>query len=473
MFQPTNIQNIALNSTIVTFDILKKSPLYNEMVFRSFADRTIGLSPTDFGPGAANVGDRFSERYTGMLERIVATLDRKVSAADADFIKNAENEIKLLEQKLEQAYHDMAKRWSDHKRDEGITDQDPMYLEKMIAFYNSFSFATKIGNIHDDIDSQYEDITATRVRAYPDAQSREIATLFRYAMAKENQVARPKNPSLEVDRGYDDIKLAQLWIISFDRGAFDVGQEIQPSGYLGNFLDVKGTRGYSVTKGASAQHSHDAEWHTHASGGWLFFEASVDASHESHWRSSVSKINKVGLSFENMAEYWVNRGRWYSSTIFDHQLVKDYLKSNPKLARDLSYVITSVVIGRGLTVTLTFDSTEEFEEWSSLDVSAGGSGLFDIMGILAPLGANAGYKQHDWGKSVDTQNKTVTFADGSDNCRLLGFRVEKLYQFNEAERAKEFLYWEDYAAAELANLTAGKMSFRDFALTAAIKSFIT
>ena len=57
---PKGNDRVALFSTIVTHDVVRDAPVYTEGVFRGFVDRSITISPEDFGPG--NTTDRYSRR---------------------------------------------------------------------------------------------------------------------------------------------------------------------------------------------------------------------------------------------------------------------------------------------------------------------------------------------------------------------------------------------------------------------------
>jgi hypothetical protein len=460
LFQPTEKQNIALNSSLVTFDIVKEARLYTENVFRGFADRKIALSPTDFGFGSADFGDRFSERYKELLSGIVSQIDRSLSQEDLDEISALKRELKLAENELEETYIDMGSRWRRYKSEEGIEDTDPDILDKQIAFYNTFAFATKLRRLKNEVLRFNEDIEFVRQRAYPDTESQTLAKLYRYAHAEQYAVARPNNPILEAERGYDDLDLAQMWVYGNLGGVFDVGSEILPSGFLERFLENRGERGFSIKKGFESETVHDSSWKTKGSARkWFFFKVSASAEQKRHFESSVEKINEIDMKFENMAEYWVRRGRWFSASIFDFEIVKEYLDSKPDLKEDLTYIPTSVILGRGLQLGLVFDSTEEFETWNRLKTS--GNASFGIFGVRIPSSA-ASYNSYDFNKEVDTANKKVTFFDSPNHCRLLAFRVERLIE--PTDNDEKLLVKRGFANGDpetLEALSSGKLGIRD------------
>lgn len=458
LLRPTDKQDIALNSTTVTFDIVKDAHLYTQGVFRAFADRTIAISPTEFEPGAGNIGDRFSERYVDMIGIILSNIDRKLKPEDSDRIKDHKLTIRELESDLSKTYTSMSTLWNDYVKANEIKKEDKDYLEKMVAFYNTFNFANKIKDARNEILGHYIDINDIRQKAYPDDETRQLSNIYRFGFDVGYRMIRPYEWRLETVNKYDEIQLAQAWVYgNIGSGSFDIGQEILPSGDLELFLNREGKRGFSITKGAISEETHEKHWRTSGSARWGFFKASASVNHTDKWNLLISKTNKIEISFENLSEYWVRRGRWYDSTIFDFKVVKDFLKNDPILATKLSYAISSLLIGRGLKITLTFSDSNEFNHWSSTSSSAGGG--FKIFGIGAS--GNGTYNQSDFKHTVDTANKTVTFFDDANHTRLLGFRVEKLFSFNEDERAKEFLSWEEIYGEKFKSFSGEKMTINE------------
>ena len=353
----------------------------------------------------------------------------------------------------------MSTAWSDYRKANNISDEDPRLEEKMIAFFNTFQFSTKLKGLRNELTDYYMEIDEIRQRSYPNDSSRTLSKLYQYAFSQENKVVRPIEPFLEVEKKYDEIELSKLWIYGNIGGTFDEGQSILPSGSLPNFLELLGKRAVDISKGHVVDASHERTWSTKVSGRkWGLFKVSGSATSREKWVQSVNKIGKFSMSFENMAEYWVNRGRWYDSTVFDFDEVKRILKARPTLEKDLTYVISSVIIGRGLSLTLHFSDTQGFETWNDLDISAGGG--FSFFGLGAQ--ASGTYSNHDWSKTVDTAAKTVTFTDSPAHCRLLGFRVENLLPVDENLRATEFHDWADIFSLELNQMSSGKLSYTEF-----------
>lgn len=425
LLKPTNGQRIALNSTLVTFDILADASLYNEYVFRAFADRTISASPTKVDPvalGPANFANRYSYSFIELLRRVVRDLDSKLKPEDLDRIKLLERDASAARAQLDNEYKDMIHRWVEHKRDEGIKDDDPYFLDKQTAFYNTYNFAERIKQLKNEISDRLMDIDIIRDGGYPDDDARQLILLFRYATLSQYLMTRPTTPMLESKYKYDEVRIAQMWIYE-NLSYFETSVEVRPSGFLDKFITNLGERSFKIVKNAKATHEHDSAWHAHASAGWGFWSASVDASYEKHIRESLTKTTSIEIGFKNLAEYWVRRGQWYSNTIFDMKRIQDKLKKYPQLAANVAQVVSSVVIGRGAYVKYYFQDQNDYKFWDKLSVSAGAS--YNFLGMnTANLGGS--YTESNLQTYFNNTEKSVTFQDSESHCRLVGFRVDSV-----------------------------------------------
>jgi len=188
-------------------------------------------------------------------------------------------------------------------------------------------------------------------------------------------------------------------------------------------------------------------------------KVSANLQYESHYKESLRKVRSISVKFKNLAEYWVRRGRWYSSAFFEFERVKAFFQSHPRYAAELAHIITSVVIGRGLELTLTFTDENDTNFWDQLNVSASGS--FSVFGMNIPS-SDANYGSHTMRHTVDRQNRTVTFIDNEDHCRLVAFRTEKVVNVDEQIRALEFQTWEDSIPEALQLLQTGRVKYSGF-----------
>lgn len=430
---PNASQRLALNSSIVTFDVIEDAPMYTEHVFRAFADRTVTVSPTSFSPvalGLADTQDRYSRFYTDLLRRSIAQIDGELDQPTIDKIALLERDVISLRNDLQKFFETMFTSWDNHASKAGIKPDDPYYLDKQTSYFTVMNFATQLQYYRDTISDRLQKMFWLRETAYSDPEDRHIAALLRNATLSDNLVPRPKTPQLEEVQKYDPIKLGQLYIYN-NLNYFETGPEISPSGYLPKFLKQSGKRSYTVTKGATADYVHDESWSVKGSGRkFFFFKASAEAKYEKHIKDSIQASASVEIGFENISEYWVNRGQWFSSSVFNYKRVREVLSKDTRLAGLLANAISSVVIARGMTVKYTFSSAAAYNEWSSFTSS--GSGGFSIFGMTR-VSTNATYSSYTMNASTATDGLSVTFSDSADHVRLLGFKVDRM--FDGAEEA--------------------------------------
>lgn len=153
-----------------------------------------------------------------------------------------------------------------------------------------------------------------------------------------------------------------------------------------------------------------------------FAQGHFSVANSSHFRSTIGRLRNVTVHFDHIAELQISRDNWFSSTIFETKRVKDFLKDKLILARKLSLLTTSLIIGRGLTLTLQFTDTSDVQEWGSTAIAEGGSGTVFGVRFGSDKGGGNNFNNH----TIDTHNQTVTFKDDTSICRLLGIKVTRL-----------------------------------------------
>ncbi|MBB4350485.1 hypothetical protein [Aliirhizobium cellulosilyticum] len=427
ILNPQTEQKIALNSSLVTFDIIPQAPMFTEYVFRAFADRTVTISPTEYGPvalGVANTNDRYSFFFTEVLKQAVFKLDTALRQDIVDKIDLIDREVRQSRQELQLFYQTMFTAWNSYATQNGVAADDAYYLDKQTAFFNTNNFAEQISYYKNIISDGLVRMHILRDAQYPDVEARHISSLFKYATLDQYLMPRPKDPILEEINKYDPIRLGQAYIYN-NLNYFEPSVEIRPSGYLPKFLTNIGKRSVSIEKTAAATHQHDVSWSASGTARkWFFFKASASVSSESHLKETIAATNRVGMAFENLAEYWVNRGPWFSSGVFAYKRIREVLAANPIYAGLLGHAISSVILGRGLELTLHFDKVSTFSEWSKFTASASGSFSVFGMNIPATSGSMSDYKLNT---RESEDKKSVTFLDDPAHTRLLGFRVDKLF----------------------------------------------
>ena len=183
---PKGNDRIALLGTIVTHDVVKDAPLYTNYIYRQFADRTISLSPEDFGPG--NTNDRFSRVYRRVIEVAASDLyaearltDKQQSDIDsyAGDITEAVTEIKNIRRST-------LKDWTDYAKDAGLQPGTPSYDLERAKFYQPY--IALIRDQRQKIVVAQSKKRATWLSVFKDDKpAQQLADVYERTIAEDNQ----------------------------------------------------------------------------------------------------------------------------------------------------------------------------------------------------------------------------------------------------------------------------------------------
>lgn len=420
MIGPKGSDKIALLGTITTHDVIAEAPLYTNWVFRQFADRTISVSPEDFGPG--NTNDRFSRLYKRVIETAASDLYANASPTPdqqskidkyAGDVTEAVTEIKNIRTIT-------LKDWVEYAKSAGIKPDTPEWDLERAKFYQPY--ISLIKDQRDKIIQAQAKKRAIWLSVFKDDKpAQQLSDVYERTMAEDNQQPLPSDINIETKYHLDAFTIGP----AADSGAFPLEKELGllPSGTLTQILDKTGVRGETFLKDVQETHNHDSEWHASGGGSWGLWHASATASQEQHFRQSLQNLESITISCDFMGDYWVSRRDWFSSTILANKYVAPVLKDDPKSAARLAMCISSLVIVRGLKVKYIFKNLNDTAVWSSYSYSGGGGyGAFGIDFGSVSGGASGNSYDH----VIDNVEKSVTFSDGPNVCRLLALRVSSL-----------------------------------------------
>lgn len=421
LMQPKGRDRVALFSSVLTHDVVKDAPLYTEGVFRGFVDRTITISPEDFGAG--NTTDRYSRRYADLIN--IAGYELYANATytpkQTDEIQKADGDVSEALKEINSTRKDANTEWVKQAEQLQLKPGTPEYNLERANFYEPY-----LGLIRD----QRQKMTKAQAKKAAvmqsvfgnDQDAAQLSKIYERCLAQDNIQYLPTDPSIESTYHLDPIKIgeaAQSGLYPFES---ELG--VDPSGSLIRMLNSQGVREISIYNSTIAEYKHDDAWHVSGgSSSWIpVFSADVGVDNEHHFRESIKNIESITISCDYMGEYWVRRRDWFDSTIFENKYVKKFLGKKPELAALLSLCTSSVLIVRGLKVTYKFKSVDDTTIWSHWDAHGGGG--FSAWGFN--FGLSAGGSGDDYSHVVDTAKKSVTFMDGQDVCRLVALRASKI-----------------------------------------------
>ncbi len=437
-FLKTNISlgmgdRVALLGMLVEFDITPKSILYNDYVVRAFADRSVRVSPVP-GQAAGDFADRYSFHYTAMLRQIVESLDAELSSDLQAQISRHKAAIEALSADRDKWLEQIENQWQQKAAqlglDLGKIDDDEKtrkrYTDERVIFLTEKRYAQKLwgaGGYNSDIRDREIAIGSIRRQAFPDDDYAQIHDM--YTAVIDELVVRPKRPDLELTHEWDAFTIQNPQNFAMP-SLMDIAPGLQSIVDPRTILNggPQGGYGYHVEASTKETHVHDREWNVSGSGSFIpFVKGSIGTRNASHFQSTIEKIRKISVHFEHLGELQIIRDRWFSSTVFtDNRRVVEFLKARPVLAEKLALLTTGVIVGRGLKITLEFKDSLDVQEWGASS-SSGGGGI-NILGLQ--LGGRGGGSSSYNNHVIDTNTQTVTFADDTNTCRLVGLRVTQV-----------------------------------------------
>jgi hypothetical protein len=415
-------QPIILNNTITTFDIVPEAPFYSEGVFRQFADRKFKSSPSELGD--AIQADRFSYEYERVIEIAATKIDTTLSEDGRQKIENYRREILRVSRELTLFEATVNENWLTIARNEGLTEGTYQYDLRRLNYLEQILYADQKELFTGEIQGYNRKINIIRYSAYTPAQQKLIRS--QEELADAYKISRPWRTSIELaNPGITEMSFADPRFRS--RQLFDVSPAIYPSEDLVRFVQrPNGTRSIDVTQNTQHNELHERTWGAGGSASYGAFFIRVGGggggSGESSFRSEFNKLLSFKMDFAGIGEIYANRGLWFDPSLFADPELKGIFDQIPG-ARNLEYVGVSLIVARGLSLELNFDTTLEVEQWTRRRFNA--SGGVRVFGFS--FGGGGGSTSYDYGFDLSTDKKSVKFSDDPKHCRLLGVRVERIY----------------------------------------------
>lgn len=405
---PTD-QKLLVNNTITSFDISIDTPYYNEGLFRNFADRVFKGSPQEIGP--ANRADRFSKHYGTLISQAASRIDRKYSSISTE-LTAIRNEIGTKTTQLSDLIVKIEGDWKKI----GVPAEDPNYELKYLNFLESIRYADQVGSISDEIDDLVGQMDSVRRSAYTADEQLILDNLSQFS--KTSMIARPRRPSFEKSiPNVNELTFADPKVRV--EALCDISPPVYPLGDLVKFLKVPGYKDIEITKTSTVTTQHDSQWSAGGSARYGFFNIGGGGSGSSSYKSEIAKSNSIKLEFENITEYLVDRDFWFNPVIFEKPDLLKLFNQIGGLDR-LEFVSISLIIARGLKLTLKFDTAIDESQWTKRQFSA--SGGVSVFGFS--FGASGSNSSYDYSAEVASDKRSVTFKDDPQLTRVLAYRLD-------------------------------------------------
>jgi hypothetical protein len=450
-------QPILLNNTITTFDIVAEAPFYTEGVFRHFADRKFQTSPKDLGNSIQS--DRFSYEYERVLRIATTQIDGTVSTDVRDKISAYNKEIRRVNNDLLKFETKVASDWEEIATKEKLKPDMPRYQLRRLNYLESILYADQKKGFTEDIEEYQRHINTLRESAYTPSQQKLIRSIDE--LSETYKVARPWNTYFE--RDFPDstvLTFADPTIRS--RQFCDVSPAIYPSSNLVVFQARGGeTAKIYVEHKTTHNELHTRTWGVSSSGSFSIFGVRIGGgeggSGESSYKKNFKSLTSFEMNFSGIDEIYANRGIWFDPSLFNSSDLSTIFDKIPG-ARDLEFVALSLVIARGLTLTLKFSEELNTEQWSKKTFN--GRGGVSFFGYR--FGGAGSTTSYDYDFKISEDKKSVEFTDDPKHCRLLAVRLERIYQPPRVDNPEDRPMWSEASSSALHELMSGHISLASY-----------
>ena len=327
---PKGTDRTALFSSIITHDVLKEAPLYTLGVFRGFADRTLNISPEDFGAG--NTADRYSRRYRDLIEIAGAELysNATYTKKQLEDLQKADGDITEATKEILRVRKEALKEWNDYATQAGLVPGTPQYTLERANFYNPYLLL--IRNERTKLARGQAKRVAVHLSVFKgDKDAMQLSKVYERCNSIENVQPLPLSPDVEVIYELDPIKIGE----AASGGLFTFEEElaVDPSVSLVGILEKTGTRDITISNQYTADFKHDESWNASGSTSWIpIFSATVGGQSESHFRQSIQNLESITIACDYMTDCWVKRKDWFDSTIYKNKYIQAVLEDRPDIA---------------------------------------------------------------------------------------------------------------------------------------------
>ena len=406
---------LVLNNTITSFDISADTPYFNEGLFRRFADRIYLRSPDEVGPAAQ------ADRYSVVYERLLRTVATQVDQRHPEIVpklRELDDALDRVTRELNDLVMRLEAQWTTIAQSRGLTRGTPEYELQQITYFEQIRYPDQVSSRSARISDYLIRKEQVRRSVYSPAETLLLETVEELSEFKK--IARPLRPTYERSNpNVNDLTFANP--VSTPVSLCDVSHSSYPLGDLGLFLRAGGQRApIDITRSSSTTNHHDEAWGARASASIPFFGigGSGGGSGASGYTNAISNAAGLRIAFDNIAEVLVDRGGWFNPALFANRDLARLIYAQPDVNR-LKYIAVSLVICRGLSLSLTSNVDIDRNSWSTQTIGAsGGASFFGFR-----FGGSASRTTNDWSVFVSEDGRTVTFKDDPAYCRLVAVRL--------------------------------------------------
>lgn len=183
-----------------------------------------------------------------------------------------------------------------------------------------------------------------------------------------------------------------------------------------------GKHSSEITKDSIANESIKTDWNHSSSVSYGPFSAKASVASHTAIEEDFKTATSMTVSVESLMAIPYNANTWFTPEIFSNSVIRENAGVFERWLGEkgsLRVIPTHLVVSRGMTVTFKNEQVWKYDYES--DFKVGGSGSAKIFGI--GFGGGGSYSKAVERQKVERRGHELSFSDGVDNVRIIGFHT--------------------------------------------------
>jgi hypothetical protein len=407
------------------------------------------------------MSERFSSQYRVLMNLVVAQIDQNHPEIRAS-LNDLKSQLATAQQALTDKLTTFERDWSTIATARNLQPDTVAYNLQLATWLGQVRFGDQISTYSQDIDALNAQIYAVRAAKYTTS---ELAALDNYSnLSTAYNIARPWTANVERSYKQGGTPLTEALLAdprNWTPAQFDSSPLVLPVGDLVAFITAPASS-HSFDTSSYQYHLDHSESSWTASGGASFLGWSIGGggSGSSSITHSMTKLNSLSISFNNIAEYLVDRSAWFNPGVLQDTNIQKLISTRPEL-RKLQFVSVSLIVARGIKIVLSFSEGVETSAWSKSSFAASGGCSF----FGCSFGGGGGSSSSNYSVDVTNNATTVTIADADGVARVVGSRVESFITSNPLptpDGLNSMLQTDANVKADAKAVLRGRLSYSDY-----------
>ena len=392
------------------------------MINRAF-NAAIEPQPTSDSLGSGlQLRSKLSDEYRSFLSKALTLVETNELDEDVlERIDELEVEIENLGEKEERIQERLGEKWARYAELKKI---DPGDLAEETHWVQGQPESFRLKEVRERRLLKLALQVGLRDQEYEDADHKEVLEAYKKLISP---AATMRYPRFE-DTAYPEER-EKFGVVYFaskpahDSNLFINEHMMTPALSIQTIASADfGQLSSGITSVSEASESITTDWSASLSVGYGPFKFKSQVSSHEQIEEEFAASNEMTISVDALMAIPYIADTWFTPSIFKNTLIRQNFNLFERWLGEngtLKIFPTHLVVCRGLSVT--FKSEQEWQYDYEKDFKAGGSASASVFGI--GFGGGGSYHKHVERQKVEARGHDLTFSDGPDNIRIIGYHT--------------------------------------------------